>query len=83
MICCVRSAIFIASSVGIANASSMPFVCRHCAPPSTAASACRPVRTMLTLYCGLVSDAAAVWQWKRSRIESGFGAPKRSFMIFA
>ena len=38
---------------------------------------------MLIWYCGLVSDAAAVWQWKRSRIDSGFFAPKRSFMIFA
>ena len=32
---------------------------------------------------GAVSEAAAVWQWKRSRIESGFFAPKRSFMILA
>ena len=38
---------------------------------------------MLIWYCGLVSEAAAVWQWKRSRIDSGFFAPKRSFMIFA
>ena len=41
------------------------------------------VRTTLIWYCGLVSDAAAVWQWKRSRIDSGFVAPKRSLMIFA
>jgi len=32
---------------------------------------------------GRVSVAAAVWQWKRSRIDSGFFAPKRSFMILA
>ena len=83
MICCVRSAIFIASSVGIAKASSMPLVCRLCAPPSTAASACSPVRTTLIWYCGLVSDAAAVWQWKRSRIDSGFCAPKRSRITLA
>ncbi len=83
MTCCVRSAIFIASSVGIANASSIPLVCRLWAPPSTAASACSPVRTMLIFGCGLVSDAAAVWQWKRSRMDSGFCAPKRSRMIFA
>ena len=83
MICCVRSAIFIASSEGIAKASSMPLVCSDCAPPSTAESAWSAVRTTLISGCGLVSVAAAVWQWKRSRIDSGFVAPKRSFMIFA
>ena len=61
----------------------MPLVCRLCVPPSTADSACSVVRMMLTLYCGLVRVAAAVWVWKRSRIESGFFAPKRSFMILA
>ena len=77
MICCVRSAIFIASSVGIANASSSPLVCSDWVPPSTAASACIAVRTMLFSGCGLVSVAAAVWEWKRSRIDSGFFAPNR------
>ena len=27
--------------------------------------------------------AAAVWQWKRMRMDSARVAPKRSFMIFA
>jgi hypothetical protein len=58
-------------------------VCSDWAPPSTADSACIAVRTMLILYCGAVRVAAAVWQWKRRRIESGFFAPKRSFMILA
>ncbi len=38
---------------------------------------------MLIMYCGFVNEAAAVWQWKRNRIDSGFLAPKRSFMILA
>ena len=40
MICCVRSAMRAASSVGSASASSRPLVCSDCVPPSTAASAC-------------------------------------------
>ncbi len=82
MICCVRSATFIAISDGIAYASSSPLVCSDCAPPSTAESACSAVRTTLFIGCGLVSVAAAVWQWNRSRIDSGFFAPKRR-AIFA
>ncbi len=38
---------------------------------------------MLIIGCGLVSVAAAVWAWKRSRIDSGFFAPNCSFIIFA
>jgi len=38
---------------------------------STAESAWNAVRTTLILYCGRVRLAAAVWQWKRSRIDSG------------
>ena len=30
-----------------------------------------------------MSVAAAVWQWKRSRIDSGFFAPNALFIIFA
>ena len=67
----------------IANASSIPLVCRLCAPPSTADRVCNVVRTMLTWNYGLVSVAAAVWQGKRNRMNHGFLAPKRSFMIFA
>src|SRR3954466_14469569 len=37
MICCVRSAIRAARSVGSASASSKPLVCSDCAPPHTAA----------------------------------------------
>ena len=39
MICCVRSAMRAASSVGSASASSRPLQCSDCVPPSTAASA--------------------------------------------
>ena len=83
MICCVRRASFIASSEGMAYASSRPLVCSDCAPPSTADSACSAVRTTLFIGCARVSVAAAVWQWKRRRIDSGRVAPKRSFMILA
>ena len=38
---------------------------------------------MFTLYWGFVREAAAVWQWKRSRIDSGFFAPNWFFIIFA
>jgi hypothetical protein len=47
MICCVRSAIFAARSVGSASASSKPFVCSDCVPPQTAAKPCSATRTML------------------------------------
>jgi hypothetical protein len=39
MICCVRSAIFTALSLGSAIVSSIEFVCSDCVPPSTPASA--------------------------------------------
>ena len=82
MICCVRSAIFIASSVGIANASSMPLVCSDWAPPSTADSAWKR-------GAHDVVDAAAAWSASPPRSGSGSAgastrascAPKRSFMI--
>ena len=49
--CWVRRAIVTASSVGRARASSSEFVWRDCVPPSTAASACRAVRTTLLYGC--------------------------------
>ena len=58
-------------------------MCSDCVPPSTAASAWIAVRTMLFSGCGLVSVAAAVWQWKRIRIDSGFWAPNSSFIMRA
>ena len=81
--CWVRSASRIASSVGMAKASSMPLACRLWQPPSTAASAWKAVRIRFTRCCGRVSVAAAVCAWKRSRIDSGFRAPNRSFMTLA
>ena len=83
MICCVRSAIFIATSVGIANASSSPLVCSDWVPPSTAESAWNAVRTTLLTGWALVSVAAAVCVWKRSRIDSALVAPNSSRIIFA
>ena len=83
MTCWVRRASFIASSDGIAYASSSPFVWSDCAPPSTAESAWKAVRTTLTMGCALVRVAAAVWQWNRRRIDSGLRAPNRSRMIRA
>ena len=41
------------------------------------------MRTTLFIGCALVRVAAAVWQWKRRRIDSAFVAPKRSFMSLA
>ena len=41
------------------------------------------MRTTLTMGWALVSVAAAVWQWKRRRIDSALVAPNRSFMIVA
>ena len=61
-ICCVRSATFIASSDGIASASSIPLTCSDCAPPATAASAWIAPRTTLLSGWGAVSDEPAVWQ---------------------
>ena len=43
-----------------------------CAPPSTAESAWSAVRTTLFIGWARVRVAAAVWQWKRSRMDSGF-----------
>ena len=60
MICCVRSAIMTASSVGNAYVSSMELVCSDCVPPNTAAKACRVTRTMLFCGCCAVSDTPAV-----------------------
>ena len=83
MTCWVRSASFIASSDGIAYASSSPLVWRDWAPPSTPDRAWSAVRTTLIMGCALVRVAAAVWQWNRRRIDSGFRAPNRSRMIRA
>ena len=58
----------------------MPLVCSDWAPPSTAESAWSAVRITLLSGWALVSVAAAVWQWKRRRIDSAFVAPNRSFM---
>ena len=51
-----------------------------CAPPRTAASAWSATRAMLLSGCWAVADTPAVCVWVRSRIDSGFFAPKRSFM---
>ena len=53
------------------------------APPRTAESAWSAVRSMLFIGWAFVSVTAAVWQWKRRRIDSARVAPKRSFMSFA
>ena len=81
MICCVRSAMRAASSVGSASASSRPLVCSDCVPPSTAASACIATRTMLLSGCCAVSVLPAVCVWKRSCCARGLVAPKRSCMM--
>ena len=83
MICCVRSAVFIANSLGIAYASSSPLVCSDWVPPSTADIAWNAVRTTLLTGWALVSVAAAVCVWKRRRIDSAFCAPNSSRIIFA
>ncbi len=83
MICCVRSAIVAASSVGSASASSRPLQCSDCAPPSTAASACSATRTMLLSGCCAVSVLPAVCAWKRNCIARGFVTPNRSRMMRA
>ena len=81
MICCVRSAIFAARSVGSASASSKPLVCSDCVPPQTAAKPCSATRTMLFSGCCAVSVTPPVCVWKRSIIAFGFVAPKRSRMM--
>src|SRR5437773_2134182 len=78
MICCVRSATVTASSVGSAHVSSYELVWSDCAPPSTAASACSATRAMLLRGCWAVAETPAVGVCVRSRIDSGFLAPKRS-----
>ena len=83
MICCVRSAIRAASSVGSASASSRPLVWSDCVPPMTAAIACTATRTMLLSGCCAVSVLPAVCVWKRSCCARGLVAPNRSFMIRA
>ena len=55
-ICWVRTATLMASSDGIANASSNELVCSDCVPPRTAASACIAVRAMLLSGCWAVSE---------------------------
>src|SRR3989441_8334474 len=78
MICWVLSATVTASSVGSAHVSSYELVWSDCAPPSTAASACSATRAMLLRGCWAVAETPAVWVCVRSRIDSGFLAPKRS-----
>ncbi len=80
MICCVRSATVTASSVGSAHVSSYELVCSDCAPPSTAASAWIATRATLLSGCCAVAETPAVCVCVRSRIDSGFLAPNRSFM---
>ncbi len=81
MICWVRSASRAASSVGSDSASSYPLVCSDCVPPSTAASAWSATRTTLLTGCCAVSVEPPVCVWKRSIVDFGFVAPKRSVMI--
>ena len=54
-ICCVRSAIRAARSLGRASASSNEFVCNDCAPPQAAESAWIATRTTLFSGCCAVS----------------------------
>ena len=75
MICCVRSAMRAACSVGSASVSSSEFVCSDCVPPRTAASAWIVTRTMLLYGCCAVSEQPAVCVWKRSIHERGSFAP--------
>ena len=69
--------------LGSASASSKEFVCSDCVPPSTAASPWSAVRTRLFTGCCAVSVAPPVWVWKRSIIERGSLAPKRSLITRA
>ena len=72
MICCVRSAIRTAFSVGNANASSHELVCSDCVPPSTPASASIAVRVMLFNGCCAVNDTPAVCTCVRINHDFGF-----------
>ena len=83
MICCVRSAILTAFSVGSASVSSIELVCSDCVPPSTAASASKAVRTMLFSGCCAVSETPAVCVWKRTIHERGSFAPNTSRILRA
>ena len=78
MICCVRSAIRTAFSVGRASASSQEFVCSDCVPPSTPASASIAVRVMLLSGCWAVSETPAVCTCVRISHDFGFCAPNVS-----
>ncbi len=66
MICCVRSAMRAAASVGSASVSSSEFVCSDCVPPNTAAIPSTVVRTMLLNGACSVRLAPDVWQCVRS-----------------
>ena len=66
------------SSEGSANALSRELVWSDCVPPRTAASAWSATRTTLFAGSRAVSVQPAVCVWKRSIIERGFLAPKRS-----
>src|SRR3989442_4236 len=83
MICWVRRASSAADSVGRASASSRLVECSDWQPPSTAASACMATRTMLFSGCCAVSELPAVCAWKRSSIERGSAAWKRSRIMRA
>src|SRR5216110_2035126 len=72
MICCVRSAIRAACSVGSASVSSREFVWSDCVPPSTPANAWIATRTMLLYGCCAVSEHPAVCVWNRRMAERGF-----------
>ena len=83
-ICCVRSAIRAARSVGSASASSkrvrVDATARRRRPPRAPA---RSTRTTLFSGCCAVSVEPPVCAWKRSACAFGFVAPKRSRMIRA
>ena len=81
MICWVRRARRAASSVGSAERLVARVGVQRLVPPSTAASAWSVTRTMLLSGCCAVSIEPAVWAWKRSIIERGSFALKRSFMM--
>ncbi len=74
----MRIATLIASSDGIASASSSEFVCIDCTPPSTPARACSAVRATLFSGCWAVSETPAVCACVRSIQERGSLQPSRS-----
>ena len=83
MICWVRTAILIAASEGMANASSSELVCSDWVPPNTAASAWIAVRATLLIGCCAVSETPEVWQWARISHERGSVQRRRSRIIRA